>query len=1510
MIVTFYSFKGGVGRSMSLANVGEILADWGYRVILCDWDLEAPGLERYMTSLEYYLASSVTDEERARAYELAQREAADYKNRPGLVDLLIEYKKTMTRTPAETRPRIRREAGEAADDFRKTFEKVGRLYLRRPSTYAFPVSAHRPRPGSLRLLTAGSRKDYERYAESVRGFRWEEFYNEWAGDSYIEFFRADLEREADLVLVDSRTGVTEHGGVATHHLADMVVLLSAANQMNIEGTQWMAGELSDQGLMESRGGRALRVFPLPSRIEQTAEKDDLVTFRAEFARDFGRYAPLLGEGSAKDFFFDVEIPYMPFYSFKERIVAREEEGKRVLNLYKSYQAVARHIVEHGLSAGLLQAKAEQANGLADSRGHSDTRGHSDRHHRPLHAPVLLSYAETERGTGAELEGGLRAEGVKVAVTPSSRPAATAADGRAGFEAEAARAAGHIFLAGREGLSPRLKAEFDAALRTHAARADFRLLMLLPSGADPKALPAYAARLQCFELPGDLGASGPALFRSLAAEIGAGGGGPVSAEDDASPFPGFEPFGEGQARFFFGRDAEVREAAALLGETPRGHVRWLQIEGPNGCGKSSLARAGLVPAVRRGLARGAPADWRVAELTLTPDLIEGLTLALHDPSLGLSQSGLRASLAGGGRLGDVVRSLTPPGHAFLLLLDNLEALFDPDARSEEIALFVGLVWSALAEPGLPFYLVTTLRQDYAPLLDSLTSGELDAQKGARRYRLGRMSDEALRQAVDCQTRLAGLALEEGLLDRVVSEVSETEEPLALLGTLMRGLWEKRTGNLLTHAAYQRLGGVRGVLLQNAEALANSLDPAQLERARGLVLEVVKSGPAGVGSRPDCGAGYSVPYDAALEAAGGDAAARAVLNRLLGPPRVLVLRGDRVGFLHESLVRHWRLLRTWVDESRHLFERREAITGRALAAADPFLRWSRSLQLSVESWERAGRPENLLLSGTVLSEAEGMLDRHAVDLTDAEREYVSLSRRRASRRRFRRAASAAAVILLVALAAAALYQWRRTTGMEVAGNALQRGRELMGRRNDLAIAELTTAVNSDPTSPEAYYERGRAYASAGQHDQARADFKEAIRLNPDYADAYREYASSLSAAGLYEEAIPLLTRYVELRPENAEAYLRRGSANASFGRRDEALRDFNRAIELRPDYAEAYNARATVYREAGDPERALADYNRAISLRRDYAEAFNNRGHVYANARPPDYEAAVADYDEALDLAPDFAAAYFNRGTARVGLKQYDGAQKDFSQAIKLDPLNHRAYYSRCELLWKFMNSPDAALADCERAAQIKPEIAEPHLVLGQIYAARPDADKEAALRNYDKALESFDRALALNPNLTDVYLYRGELYKKRDRASAVKDLASFLMLTTDAGLEARARKSLRDVNYPQPQDTIVSVRTPAENGRVLGIVETALTRLGYTVQLVTDEGGEGQAGDIRYFRADDQRSAGAVERVVEQALADEGYSFAFGSVNGLLRYGRSRRVPFGYIEVRIPLLQSPGAPSAQ
>ena len=146
-ITTFYSYKGGTGRSMALANVAWILAANGKRVLVVDWDVEAPGLHRYFLPFD----------------------DVNLHRTEGLIELLTRYVSLMV-TPKGQRPPL---TGEP-------------LSLAEPQRYAVPMSFDFPRDGCLHLLGAG-RQDHK-YVERVRAFDWSAFYERFGGTAFIDMF--------------------------------------------------------------------------------------------------------------------------------------------------------------------------------------------------------------------------------------------------------------------------------------------------------------------------------------------------------------------------------------------------------------------------------------------------------------------------------------------------------------------------------------------------------------------------------------------------------------------------------------------------------------------------------------------------------------------------------------------------------------------------------------------------------------------------------------------------------------------------------------------------------------------------------------------------------------------------------------------------------------------------------------------------------------------------------------------------------------------------------------------------------------------------------------------------------------------------------------------------------------------------------------------------------------------------------------------------------------------------
>ena len=190
-VITFYSFKGGVGRTMAVANVAYRLANThGLKVIVVDWDLEAPGLHRF-----FGLSS------------------ADAAKGQGVLDYFAAWDKAVK---------------EQAPEPPSVMEWV------------IPITdeKHKPRFGSVSLLLAG-RLD-ETYDARLAAFHWQDFYARDAGAAAVETLREQLVGNAEVVLIDSRTGLTDAGGICTIQLPDGVVLMAAPNQQSLEGTDRVA----------------------------------------------------------------------------------------------------------------------------------------------------------------------------------------------------------------------------------------------------------------------------------------------------------------------------------------------------------------------------------------------------------------------------------------------------------------------------------------------------------------------------------------------------------------------------------------------------------------------------------------------------------------------------------------------------------------------------------------------------------------------------------------------------------------------------------------------------------------------------------------------------------------------------------------------------------------------------------------------------------------------------------------------------------------------------------------------------------------------------------------------------------------------------------------------------------------------------------------------------------------------------------------------------------------------
>ncbi|NUR52326.1 MAG: hypothetical protein HOV71_29730 [Hamadaea sp.] len=292
-IVTFYSFKGGTGRTMAVANVAWILAAAGKRVLAADWDLESPGLHRFLHPF----------------LDVARLSTAG-----GVIDLIREFEHAT-------------EAGEPQDPaWYAHYAEVDR--------YALPLKWSFGR-GRLDLLSAG--RQNRDYATHLGDLDWEDFYERRHGGRFFDALREDLRRRYDYVLIDSRTGLSELADICTAHLPDTLVTCFTFAEQAISGASVLAREIASR-----HRNRAIRVLPAPMHIDRSQAAQAQAGRTVAMRRLAGLPAGLT-EAQRRRYWAAVEVPYQPAYAFEEILAAVADPPGVPGTLLSAYTELVRHI---------------------------------------------------------------------------------------------------------------------------------------------------------------------------------------------------------------------------------------------------------------------------------------------------------------------------------------------------------------------------------------------------------------------------------------------------------------------------------------------------------------------------------------------------------------------------------------------------------------------------------------------------------------------------------------------------------------------------------------------------------------------------------------------------------------------------------------------------------------------------------------------------------------------------------------------------------------------------------------------------------------------------------------------------------------------------------------------------------------------------------------------------------------------------------------------------------------
>jgi len=247
-IITFYSYKGGTGRSMSMANVAWILASQRKKVLMIDWDLEAPGLHRYFSPFLVDPTLSAS---------------------PGIIDFLRNFAVQSAKV----------QAAKTANDP----ERPPDWYREHADITDYALSLRWPhfRPGTLDLVPAG--KQDADYATRVNSFNFDHFYSGLGGGAFLEAAKEYME-VYDYVLIDSRTGVSDTSGICTVQMPETVVICFTS-RLRGNGRIAMAGR--GCGFCRCRCGR-IRLRRTSWRGGRITPRSGLRVFWSRWDRSIGR----------------------------------------------------------------------------------------------------------------------------------------------------------------------------------------------------------------------------------------------------------------------------------------------------------------------------------------------------------------------------------------------------------------------------------------------------------------------------------------------------------------------------------------------------------------------------------------------------------------------------------------------------------------------------------------------------------------------------------------------------------------------------------------------------------------------------------------------------------------------------------------------------------------------------------------------------------------------------------------------------------------------------------------------------------------------------------------------------------------------------------------------------------------------------------------------------------------------------------------------------------------------
>jgi SMODS-associated and fused to various effectors sensor domain/CobQ/CobB/MinD/ParA nucleotide binding domain len=333
VITTFYSYKGGVGRSMAVANVATLLAQKGRRVLVMDFDLEAAGIHRYFVD-------------------------PNQSDRPGLIDFFIDLRAGLAKEFSEPESFTPTDPSALAICRKLVTNLLNNNEFFMPVDLAMPVDP----AAKLDVMSAGRFDDD--YVERMRLFDWRTLFADFA--EVFGVLREELCLRYDDVLIDARTGLSDTGSISTVVLPDRLVIAFVPNEQSLVGGVDVARQahaLHAQNQDVKRTSQPLKIIPLLSRVDAGA-KEKRISWMTRAARDFADLFKEIEMDSEVDmlsFFLDLHIPHDPEYAYGEQIVTSEATDRGFGSVFEAYSRFTACLMHEGsLASFQSRRKLEDA----------------------------------------------------------------------------------------------------------------------------------------------------------------------------------------------------------------------------------------------------------------------------------------------------------------------------------------------------------------------------------------------------------------------------------------------------------------------------------------------------------------------------------------------------------------------------------------------------------------------------------------------------------------------------------------------------------------------------------------------------------------------------------------------------------------------------------------------------------------------------------------------------------------------------------------------------------------------------------------------------------------------------------------------------------------------------------------------------------------------------------------------------------------------------------------------